>query len=89
MCLRHQVSLLTLCPLGQPKKAIGQESQIEPWLAHCIPLCLFRFRNRLAPAHSLSLFADAFTTVLAVQVGFAAPIGAPWTAPGRCENPSH
>ena len=32
VCLRHEVSLLTLCPLGQPKKAIGHESQIEPWL---------------------------------------------------------
>ncbi len=27
-----QVSLLTLCPLAQPEKAIGHESQIEPWL---------------------------------------------------------
>jgi hypothetical protein len=34
MCLKHQVSLLTLCPLGQPKKAIGHESQIELWLTH-------------------------------------------------------
>jgi hypothetical protein len=25
---------LTLCPLGQPKKAIGPEPQIEPWLTH-------------------------------------------------------
>jgi hypothetical protein len=33
MCLqKYEVSLLTLCPLGQPKKAIGLESQIEPWL---------------------------------------------------------
>jgi len=40
-CLRHQVSLLTLCPLGQPKKAIGRESEIEPWLTHAQ-------RNRLA-----------------------------------------
>ena len=23
----------TICPLGQPNKAIGHESQIEPWLA--------------------------------------------------------
>jgi hypothetical protein len=28
-----RVSLLTLCPLAQPEKAIGHESQIEPWLA--------------------------------------------------------
>ena len=30
---------LTVCPLGQPNKAIGLESQIEPWLANC-PHCL-------------------------------------------------
>ena len=28
----HLVTVLTLCPLGQPEKAIGHESQIEPWL---------------------------------------------------------
>jgi hypothetical protein len=27
------VSGLTLCPLGQPEKATGHKSQIEPWLA--------------------------------------------------------
>src|ERR1700733_15726180 len=32
-CLEHQASRVTLCPLGQPEKAIGRESQIEPWLA--------------------------------------------------------
>jgi hypothetical protein len=31
-CLAHQVSRLTVCLLGQPEKAIGRESQIEPWL---------------------------------------------------------
>ena len=31
--LRHRVSGLTICPLGQPEKAIGLEPQIEPWLA--------------------------------------------------------
>src|SRR5215472_15588440 len=30
--LMHEVSGLTLCPLGEPKKAIGLEPQIEPWL---------------------------------------------------------
>jgi hypothetical protein len=25
----------TVCPLAQPNKAIGLESQIEPWLANC------------------------------------------------------
>jgi hypothetical protein len=32
MCLWHQVSVLTLCPLAQPKKAVDHEFQIEPWL---------------------------------------------------------
>jgi hypothetical protein len=30
---RHRVSRGTVCSLGQPNKAIGLESQIEPWLA--------------------------------------------------------
>ena len=33
-----RVSLLTLCPLAQPEKAIGHESQIELWLAITTPL---------------------------------------------------
>src|ERR1700694_4783109 len=33
MCLGHLVSQPTLGPLGQPEKAIGHESPIEPWLA--------------------------------------------------------
>ena len=33
MCLGHVVSQPTLGPLGQPEKAIGHESPIEPWLA--------------------------------------------------------
>ena len=35
---RHSVSRATICPLGQPNKAIGHESQIEPWLAIANPL---------------------------------------------------
>jgi hypothetical protein len=31
------VSWLTLCPLGQPEKAIGLEPQIELWLAFFLP----------------------------------------------------
>ena len=31
-CRWHPVSGLTLCPLGQPEKALGHESQMEPWL---------------------------------------------------------
>src|SRR5450755_4730299 len=30
--LRHLASVITLCPLGQPQKAIGHESLIGPWL---------------------------------------------------------
>ena len=33
----------TLCPLGQPEKAIGEKPQIEPWLALSNPLCLSAF----------------------------------------------
>ncbi len=33
VCLGHRVSQPTLGPLGQPEKAIGHESPIEPWLA--------------------------------------------------------
>ena len=36
-CLRHLVSGPTLCPLGQPEKAIGHESLIGPWLATLQP----------------------------------------------------
>jgi hypothetical protein len=32
-CFGHPVSHPTLGPLGQPEKAIGHESPIEPWLA--------------------------------------------------------
>src|ERR1019366_3512826 len=46
--VRHSVSWATICPLGQPNKAIvppaqAGESQIEPWLA---------LRHRLACAAS-------------------------------------
>ena len=33
VCLGHRVPESTLCPLGQPKKAIGLEPQMESWLA--------------------------------------------------------
>jgi hypothetical protein len=41
------VSAATLCPLGQPNKAVGHESRIGPWLA-CFanPSSLSSFRNR-------------------------------------------
>ena len=31
------ISWLTICPLGQPEKAIGLEPQIELWLAFLLP----------------------------------------------------
>jgi len=45
---RHSVSVPTLCPSGQPKKAIGLESHIGPWLALCLPALLASFRSRMA-----------------------------------------
>jgi hypothetical protein len=40
-CFEHQVFRETLCPLGQPEKAIGEKPQIEPWLAlHNHSACL-------------------------------------------------
>ena len=36
--IKRQSFRATLCPLGQPNKAIGHESRIEPWLAIAITL---------------------------------------------------
>src|SRR3984885_11269107 len=49
-CLEHQVSRVTLCPLGQPEKAIGRESQIEPWLASTTAL-LAASENKTSNRH--------------------------------------
>jgi hypothetical protein len=38
------VSRVTVCPLGQPNKAIGLESQTEPWLANC-PRCFKAYKK--------------------------------------------
>ena len=40
------ISWLTICPLGQPEKAIGLEPQIEPWLAIFATRTACRIRNR-------------------------------------------
>src|SRR4029077_10990308 len=76
------------CPLGQPKKAIGRESEIEPWLTHAQ-------RNRLACCRvsnstgvhtcfpSSAMVSDRSSPS---RVRFAAPSGAPLTAPGRSEE---
>src|SRR5207245_1390200 len=45
-----EVSGITLCPLARPKKAIGQESQIGPWLATLQSLRLSVSRNEWAPS---------------------------------------
>ena len=39
----HQVSLTTLGPLGQPEKAMGHESRIEPWSPHLTAFCFAGF----------------------------------------------
>ena len=45
----------TLCPLGQPEKAIGQESRIEPWLAlHNQSACLRQRSTVSLPQHDES-----------------------------------
>ena len=42
----HRATEPTLCPLGQPEKAIDHESLIEPWLApDNRPACSFRTPN--------------------------------------------
>jgi hypothetical protein len=46
LCVRrHLVSGSTLCPLGQPQKAIGHESLIGPWLPIEQPPRLSVFRS--------------------------------------------
>src|SRR5712692_11659561 len=63
-CLRHQVSLLTLCPLGQPKKAIGRESFQKPWIADS-----GSFRNNQLKAKLLCPFGERSDLLLAI-LGF-------------------
>jgi len=47
-----RVSLSTLCPLGLPKKALGLESQIEPWWLCFVhrPLVQFQEPTPVVPA---------------------------------------
>jgi hypothetical protein len=42
-CFGHQVSHPTLGPLGQPEKAMGHESRIEPWSPHLTAFCFAGF----------------------------------------------
>ena len=85
--LRHGVSLLTLCPLGQPKKAIGHESQIEPWFhIHMQPFCLLRFRNRIESKLFLSLSGIVSERSSPHGVLRRAETARPWPLPGRSEK---
>jgi len=59
-----EVSLLTLCPLGQPNKAVGHESQIEPWLTHIAqPFCLMAFQKSTESTQHLSRFGEKHRAV--------------------------
>jgi hypothetical protein len=50
-CLGHRAPEPTLCPLGQPEKAIDHESLIEPWLAlYNRPACQFQTPNGVVTA---------------------------------------
>jgi hypothetical protein len=42
-CFGHRVSHATLGPLGQPEKAMGHESRIEPWSPHLTAFCFAGF----------------------------------------------
>jgi hypothetical protein len=47
--LRHRVTVITLCPLGEPEIAIGHEPPIEPWFAEIRSLAKFQESTALAP----------------------------------------
>ncbi len=68
-CLKHEVSWLTLCPLGQPKgKAIGHERPIEPWLTRDDPSVSLAHVSETDPILGFAFpLLDLFRTVLAVQ----------------------
>src|SRR6266852_438440 len=85
---KHEVSLLTLCPLGQPKKAIGHESQIELWLTHAHRI---RFACCASEIESSPHLSFPSSSIIAERSSpsrgrCAAPCGAPLTAPGRSEE---
>jgi hypothetical protein len=63
---------MTLCPLGQPEKAIDHESQIEPWLApDNRPACQFQTPNGVV------------TTIRMKPLGWKNQIASPDCAIGR------
>ena len=56
--VRQRVSRATVCPLGQPNKAIGHESPIEPWLAHRHHAGLQALRHGTKNAQRMDLDPD-------------------------------
>jgi len=54
--LWHPVSAKTLCPLGQPEKALGHEPQIEPWLTpynrNACSVSQTDWRRRITESHA-------------------------------------
>src|SRR5260370_26244940 len=88
--MRHSLRLLSrpACPLGQPKKAIGRESEIEPWLTHAQRnrLACPRFRKSTGVHICFPSSAMVSERSSPSRVRFAAPNGAPLTAPGRSEE---
>src|SRR6266852_8235274 len=78
----------SLCPLGQPKKAIGHESQIELWLTHAHRI---RFACCASEIESSPHLSFPSSSIIAERSSpsrgrCAAPCGAPLTAPGRSEE---
>ena len=88
MPLKHGVSLLTLCPLGQPKKAIGHQPQIEPWLTHDSATVTLARVSEIDPESRICFPSSLILSERSSPSRFrmAAPIGAPLTAPGRSEQ---
>jgi len=81
--VEHRVSGSILCPLGQPKKAVGLESQIGSWLALKPTLACVSFGTewRRAPP-----FYE--TVELGQALGLASPLESAASQSGQTNNPS-
>src|SRR4030081_519591 len=68
-----RVSRLTICPLGQPEKAIGLEPQIEPWLAiYNHTACLRQKSMGLVYASAMNLRKRKITAPPLYELGWMA-----------------
>ena len=68
-----RASRLTICPLGQPEKAIGLEPQIEPWLAiYNHTACLRQKSMGLVYASAMNLRKRKITDPQLYEVGWMA-----------------